>query len=61
MFILVFIPGNYRQILEKELGGVKHCWGVYEQNSTVNSVLVDDWKAEVAIIASNCGVLTGKI
>ena len=28
-------------------------WGIYEQNSTVNSVCVDDWTAELAIIASN--------
>ena len=29
---------------------IKHCWG--EQNSTVNSVHVDDWTAELVIIAS---------
>ena len=27
--------------------------GVYEQNSTVNSVLVDGWTFKLAIIASN--------
>ena len=32
---------------------IKHCWGVYEQNSIVNSVRVDDWTAELAIIGSN--------
>ena len=32
---------------------IKHCWGVYEQNIIVNSVSVDDWTAELAIIASN--------
>ena len=38
---------------------IKHCWGVYEQKSTVNSVRVDDWTGELAIIASNeIGVLT---
>ena len=25
---------------------IKHCSGVYEQNSIVNSVFVDDWTAE---------------
>ena len=29
-----------------------YCWGVYEQNSTVNSVRVGDWTAKLAIIAS---------
>ena len=24
----------------------RHCWGVYERNSVVNSVLVDDWTTE---------------
>ena len=32
---------------------IKHCWGVYEQNSIVNTVHVDDWTGEWAIIASN--------
>ena len=32
---------------------IKDCWGVYEQNSRVNSVHVDGWIAELAIIASN--------
>ena len=39
--------------LENELFSVKHCWGVYEQISIVNSVRVDDWTAEWAFIASN--------
>ena len=30
-----------------------HWLDVYEQNSVVNSVCVDDWIAELAIIASN--------
>ena len=30
-----------------------HCLGVYKQNSIVNSVRVDDWTAEWAVIASN--------
>ena len=34
--------------LEKEF-----CWYVNEQNSIVNSVLVDDWTAELTIIACN--------
>ena len=32
---------------------IKHYWGVYEQKSKVNSIRVDDWTAELAIIASN--------
>ena len=39
--------------LPNELICIKHCWGVYQQNSIVNSVRVDDWAAERAIIASN--------
>ena len=39
--------------LENELGFIKDCWGVYGQNSRVNSVHVDGWIAELAIIASN--------
>ena len=31
---------------------VKNCWGVYEQNSTVNTVRVDDFTTEWAIIAN---------
>ena len=31
---------------------VKNCWGVYEQNSTVNTVRVDDMTIEWAIIAN---------
>ena len=30
----------------------KHFWDVYEQNKIMNSVRVDDWTAELAIIAS---------
>ena len=32
---------------------IKHCLGVSEHNSIVNSVSVDDWIAEWVIIASN--------
>ena len=32
---------------------IKHCWGIYEHNNIVNSVRVDDWTTEWAIIASN--------
>ena len=32
---------------------MKHRWGVYEQNSIVNSVRVDDSTDELAIIANN--------
>ena len=28
-------------------------WGVYEQNSIVKKIPVDDWMAELAIIANN--------
>ena len=35
------------------LNCIKHCWGVYEWNSIMNSACVDDWTAESAIIASN--------
>ena len=37
--------------LENEPCCIKHCWGVYEQNSIVNSVHEDDWTAERVIIA----------
>ena len=40
-------------LLKYGLCCIKHCWGVYEQNSIVNNVSVDDWTAELAIIASN--------
>ena len=39
--------------LENELYCIKHCWGVYKQKSTVNSVRIDDWTTEWAIIANN--------
>ena len=32
---------------------IKQCWGVYEQNSIVNSVRIDDWTAKWAIITGN--------
>ena len=38
---------------ENELCCIKHCWGVYEQNNIVNSVGVNDGKAEWSIIAGN--------
>ena len=44
--------------LENKLCCVKHCWDVYEQNSIVHSVRVDDWTSEWAIIASNDSILT---
>ena len=44
--------------LENELCCIKHCWGVYEQNSIVNNAPVYDWTAEWAIIASNVIVLS---
>ena len=40
-------------ISEFDLYFVKHSWGVYEQNSIVNSVRVDDWTTEWKVIASN--------
>ena len=39
--------------LENELYCTKHCFGVYEHNSTVNSVSVEGWVAQLAIIVSN--------
>ena len=39
--------------LENEPWYNKPCWGVYEQNSIVNSVHVDDWTAEWEIIPNN--------
>ena len=39
--------------LENDDCCIKHCWGVYEQNDIVNSVRVDDWTPELAIIGSN--------
>ena len=38
--------------LENELDSIKHCWGVYEQNSIVNSVSVE----ELVITASTLTV-----
>ena len=39
--------------LENGLCCIKHQLGVNVQNSVVNSVCVDDWIAELAIIGSN--------
>ena len=39
--------------LANEICCIKHCWGVYEHDSIVNSVFADDWLAELAIIANN--------
>ena len=39
--------------LVKEPYCIKNHWCLYEQNSIVNSVGVDDWTAEWVIIASN--------
>ena len=36
--------------LENELCCIGHCWGVYEQNSIVKSVRVDDWKEESLLV-----------
>ena len=54
---LLAIITKYGLKLENEFCGINHCWGVYEQNSIVNWVRVDDWTAELAIIASNGGVM----
>ena len=51
----------YRQLspnidsqLEIEFYCMKHCWGIYEQNSIVNNdARVYDWTHEWAMIASN--------
>ena len=37
--------------LKNERCCIKHCWDVYEQNSSVNSVRVNFWTAEWTIIA----------
>ena len=39
--------------LGNEPRDTKHYWGVYEDNSIVNSVRVDEWTAEWVTIASN--------
>ena len=39
--------------LANELACINHFWGVYEQNSIVNSVHVVGWKVKWATIASN--------
>ena len=44
---------NMASRLENQFDCIKNCRGVYGQNSTVNSVPVDDWTAELAIISSN--------
>ena len=38
---------------------INHCWG--EQNSIVNSVRVNDWTAELAIIANDAKQTTLRI
>ena len=50
---LLAIIAKYEFPIRIALYCIKHCWGVYEQNSIVNSVHVDDWTVELAIIASN--------
>ena len=55
-YMVTNITINYRQILLSNLTTkpcIKHCWGVYEQNNIVNSVHVNGWTTEWAIIASN--------
>ena len=51
------IISNYRKktlhILANKPCYITHCRHVYEQNSIVNNVHVDDWTDETAIIASN--------
>ena len=32
---------------------IKHCWGTYEENSIVNSVRINEWPTEWAIVDSN--------
>ena len=39
--------------LDNELVCIKHCWSIYEHNSIVNSVGVDDWKVKLVIITCN--------
>ena len=39
--------------LGHEVCCVRHCYDVYEQNSIVNSVSVDDWTAESENIAND--------
>ena len=39
--------------LENELSCIKHCLGVCEQNSIVNSIRVDSWTTEGEIVDSN--------
>ena len=42
---------NMASQLVNQRGSNKHCPGVYEKNSIVNGVHVDDWTTEWAIIA----------
>ena len=51
---------HYKQLLpnmglqiENERSSMRHFWGVYEQNSIVNSVCVDDWTAKRVISFGN--------
>ena len=37
--------------LDNELCCVNHCWGAYEEYSIVSSFRIDDWTAELGIIA----------
>ena len=57
IFSTWLITNNFRQNitfqLENWLVYIKHCLGVYDQNSLVNIVRVDDWIAELVIIARN--------
>ena len=39
--------------LANELACIKYFWGVYEQNSIMNSVRVGGWKVKWVIISSN--------
>ena len=43
--------------LVNSLWSIKHCFGVYEHNSIVNSIRADDWTAELAIIAGTVSII----
>ena len=45
---------NMTSQLMNERCCIKHCWGVYEQNTIVISVHVNNWTAEWPIIVSIC-------
>ena len=57
MTLLAIIAKYNLPIRNNDLGGIKHYWGVCEQNSTD----VDNWTAELAITASNVFFLKQQI